>query len=154
MIFLCTSVGILVLDQLSKYYIRSNFTVGESLPVINEWVKLLYTENAGAAFGILEGGRWVFVLTSSVFIVLAALLYPRVQAFGWPIMVSLGFVVGGTVGNLIDRVFRGTVTDFVSVKYFPAAFNVADAAIVVGCLVLIICIVFYPHRMEIPGARQ
>jgi signal peptidase II len=69
-------------------------------------------------------------------------------------MVSLGFVVGGTVGNLIDRVFRGTVTDFISVKYFPAVFNVADSAIVVGSLVLIICIVFYPHRMEIPGARQ
>ena len=147
--FWSSIAGVLVLDQLSKYYIRRHFSVGESLPIIDEWVKLLYTENAGAAFGILEGRRWVFVLLSSAFMVFAAILYPRVQGFGWPIVASLGLVVGGTVGNLIDRVARGTVTDFIAVKYFPAIFNVADAAIVIGCLVLVIWIIFYPHGMEI-----
>ncbi|HHY69129.1 MAG TPA: signal peptidase II [Bacillota bacterium] len=154
MAFWCSCLGILLLDQVSKWYIRSNFSVGESTSLINGWLRIEYTENAGAAFGMFQGARWIFVMISVAFIGLAIFLYPRIQGFGWPVVTALGVTMGGTMGNLVDRFIRGTVTDFICVKYFPAIFNLADTAIVVGVTVLVVVSVLHRDRVEVPVVRQ
>ncbi len=138
-------LGVVVLDQLSKWYIRSNFALGQSLPIIGEWLQIVYRENAGAAFGILAGARWLFIVTSAISVVLAVLLHPKLYSFGRPMVMALGLVAGGALGNLIDRIHQTTVTDFIYLKYFPAVFNVADAAIVIGAFMIgIMLIILLP----------
>lgn len=146
MIFWIPFLGVVLLDQLSKWYIRSNFAIGQSLPIIGEWLQIVYRENAGAAFGILAGARWLFIVISAISVVLAILLYPRLYSFGRPVIVALGLVAGGALGNLIDRIHQTTVTDFIYVKYFPAVFNVADSAIVVGAFVIGIMLIVYSPK--------
>ncbi|MGI6163675.1 MAG: signal peptidase II [Bacillota bacterium] len=141
-------LGVLFLDQLSKWYIRSNFALGQSLPVAGRWLQIVYRENAGAAFGILAGARWLFVAISIVSVALAVVLYPKVQHLGWYVVMALGLVAGGALGNVIDRVHHVTVTDFICVRYFPAVFNVADSAIVVGAFILGIALTVYSQRMN------
>ncbi|MGI6627306.1 MAG: signal peptidase II [Bacillota bacterium] len=148
MAFWIPFLGILAFDQLSKWYVRSNFALGQSLPVIGKWLQVVYRENAGAAFGILSGARWFFVAASIISIGFAVFLYPRLEYLGWHVVAGLGFVAGGALGNVIDRVCQGTVTDFISVRYFPAVFNVADSGIVVGSFVLAIALIIYSQRMN------
>ncbi len=148
MVFWVSFLGVLFLDQLSKWYIRSHFALGQSLPVVGQWLQIVYRENAGAAFGILAGARWLFVLISIVSVALAVFLYPKAQHLGWYVVAALGFVAGGALGNVLDRVHHVTVTDFICVRYFPAVFNVADSAIVVGAFVLGIVLTVYSQRMN------
>ena len=93
-------LGVLFLDQLSKWYIRSNFALGQSLPVAGRWLQIVYRENAGAAFGILAGARWLFVAISIVSVALAVVIYPKVQHLGWYVVMALGLVAGGALGNV------------------------------------------------------
>ena len=147
--FLIPFVAVVLADQWSKAYIRSNFAVGESMQIIGEWLQLVYRENPGAAFGMLAGARWLFISISTVSIALAMLLYSRLSSFGTPsrVMVpALGLVAGGALGNLVDRVRQATVTDFIYVKHFPAVFNIADSAIVIGSIILGIMLVTYTYR--------
>ena len=136
MVFWIPFVGVTTLDQISKGFIRSNFVPGQSLPLLGEWLKLVYTENPGAAFGIFSGARWLFIATSSISIILTMLLYPRLKGFGPFMPLALGLIAGGALGNLIDRMKQVTVTDFIYLKHFPAVFNLADLAIVLGCFVM------------------
>ena len=134
---------IVVFDQLTKYWVSSVFSYGETLellPVIN----LTLVHNMGAAFSFLSdaGGwqRWFFAIVSSVVsIVLVVWLY-RLSARQTLLATALALVLGGAVGNLWDRVILGYVIDFVDVhyqQYHWPAFNIADAAITLGAILLI-----------------
>lgn len=146
LVFWIPFLGVVLLDQLSKWYIRSNFALGQSLPVIGEWLQVVYKENAGAAFGILAGARWLFIIASAVSVVLAICLYPKLDPFGRFMVAALGLVAGGALGNLIDRINQVTVTDFIYVKHFPAVFNIADSAIVAGSCIMGIMLIIYCYR--------
>lgn len=142
-------VVVVLLDQLSKAYIRSNFAVGDSVQILGEWLQLVYRENPGAAFGMLAGARWLFIVISAMSIALAICLYPRLSSFGTHgrfMVPALGLVAGGALGNLIDRVRQTTVTDFIYLKHFPAVFNIADSAIVTGSIALGIMLIIYTYR--------
>ena len=134
---------IVVIDQLTKYWVSSVFSYGETLellPVLN----LTLVHNLGAAFSFLSdaGGwqRWFFAIVSSVVsIVLVVWLY-RLSARQTLLATALALVLGGAVGNLWDRVILGYVIDFVDVhyqQYHWPAFNIADAAITLGAILLI-----------------
>ena len=106
-------------------------------------------ENPGAAFGMLAQEDGCLYPLAPVSIALAMLLYSRLSSFGTPsrVMVpALGLVAGGALGNLVDRVRQATVTDFIYVKHFPAVFNIADSAIVIGSIILGIMLVTYTYR--------
>ena len=142
--FLC----VLSLDQISKWYVRSSFAIGESVPVLGPWLQLIYRENAGAAFGILPGGRWFFIGISLLSVGFAVFFYPKAYEFGWYSVVALGFVAGGALGNVIDRIHHETVTDFICIRYFPAVFNIADFAIVAGAFLSAITLLVHYQRMN------
>ena len=118
-------------DQLTKTLIRGWLAEGEAWPSTDAWLAISHVENAGAAFGILQGAT-EFLLATAVVGVLGLLVYlwrfPPHQPLYF---VALSMVLGGAIGNFIDRVTKGTVTDFIDPAYYPA-FNIADSAIVVG----------------------
>jgi signal peptidase II len=147
--FWISFAAVALLDQLTKWYVRSHFAVGESMQIIGSWVQLVYRENPGAAFGMLAGARWLFMGISAVSVALTMCLYPRLSSYGPSsrfMVPALGLVAGGALGNLIDRARQATVTDFIHVKHFPAVFNIADSAIVTGSIILGIVLIIHTYR--------
>jgi signal peptidase II len=135
MLVLILGLVITVLDQVTKYVVRLTFAVGESHPVIHGFFDLTYVRNTGAAWGILGGQNASLTILSIV--MLAAILIFRRSFLSdtWEHRLALGLMVGGIVGNLMDRLRLGWVTDFLDFYcrgYHWPSFNVADAAICVG----------------------
>jgi signal peptidase II len=137
-------IGVL-LDQLTKLLVLRRFSLGERLPVIEGWLDLTLVYNTGAAFSFLAtaGGwqRWFFVgvaLFASVAILWMLARHGQQRLFG----LSLSLILSGAIGNVIDRLAYGKVVDFVLVhwqeRWFFPAFNVADAAITIGAVLLIL----------------
>lgn len=127
------------LDQWTKYLVQSRLAVGEPWSPwdwLSPYARIVHWNNTGAAFGIFQSGGMVFTIVAIV--VAAAILYyyPRIPSGQIPLRLALGLQFGGAVGNLIDRLARGTVTDFISVGSFPV-FNIADASISIGVAILI-----------------
>ena len=132
-------VVVVVLDQVSKALILRTLGPqdGTSIPLIGSWLSLTFVKNNGVAFGMFQGIPHFFTLTSVV-ISIGALLFYRYQLPNnrpW-IQVSVGMIVGGAIGNIIDRIRYSYVVDFVHVSWFPGIFNLADSAITVGVLML------------------
>jgi signal peptidase II len=139
-LFLIVAALIVTFDQLSKLWIRAHLALGESLPLTDR-LSLTYIGNTGSAFGLLAN-RTVLLIIIGIASLLIVLLFLRYLSQVTTLsMVSIGLVWGGAVGNFVDRLRFGYVTDFIYFRlwgdfYWPA-FNIADAAITVGVFVLI-----------------
>ncbi len=128
------AILVLAIDQATKYAIRATMHLNQSLTLIPKVLHLTYVRNTGAAFGILAGKRLFFIIASIV-VVGALLLYSREVRNKTMLQWAFGLMLGGAVGNLVDRVIFHWVTDFIDVKFFPPIFNIADSALVIGvCL--------------------
>ena len=129
-----------VLDQLTKHVVVTNLGLYDSwapIPSLSGWFDIHHVTNTGAAFGLFQNGSGVFVIIS-IGVSLVILFYYRYLEDGhWLVRLSLGLQLGGAVGNLIDRLRFGHVTDFVDIHVFPV-FNVADSAIVCGVILLVL----------------
>jgi signal peptidase II len=142
-VYLLVIAAIIVgFDQWTKYLVRTRIPFGGSWSPwtwLEPYIRIVHWNNTGAAFGMLQGFGLVFTILA--FIVSMAILYyfPRVPRSEWAIRLAMTMQLGGAVGNLIDRLSQGTVTDFVSVGTF-AVFNVADASISVGTAILILAV--------------
>lgn len=132
--FFLVALVVIGLDQFVKWVIRESVGLGDRHPVI--WpLEIVHFTNSGAAFGMLQGAGPLLVLTSVVGMA-AITIYLFNPEFAHPLMrLGLALMLGGAVGNLIDRVKDGEVVDFIKVPNFPA-FNVADSAITIGVLLL------------------
>jgi signal peptidase II len=129
-LFFLIAVAVLVLDQLTKYVVRSSLSLGESFPD-EGFFRITHVANTGAAFGILKG-QTAFLIVTTFFGLAAILLYYAYPPLEHGILrIALGLQLGGAIGNLTDRVRMGRVTDFIDVGAWPA-FNVADSSIVIG----------------------
>ncbi len=131
---------IIILDQITKSLVRANIAFGNSWSPW-EWLmpyaRIVHWSNTGASFGMFQGFGMVFTILSLIVAAVIVYYYPRVPVEEWPLRIAMGMQLGGALGNLIDRVTRGEVTDFISVGNF-AVFNIADASISVGVAVLLI----------------
>lgn len=130
------------LDQWTKWWVRQNIEFGglwlpEGLAWLSPYARLVHWYNSGAAFGIFQNGNLVFTVLA--FIVIGAIIYyyPHAEPNDWTLKLAMGLQLGGALGNLIDRLMMGRVTDFISVGSFPV-FNIADASISVGVAVLLL----------------
>jgi signal peptidase II len=132
--------AIILLDQLTKSIVRANLALGEMWSPwawLEPYARIVHWKNTGAAFGIFQGFGDVFTVLA--FVVAGAILYyfPQVPREDWVLRLAMGLQFSGAVGNLIDRLTIGWVTDFVSVGRFPV-FNVADACISIGTVILVL----------------
>ncbi|MCD8509637.1 MAG: signal peptidase II [Bacillus sp. (in: Bacteria)] len=134
----------IVLDQWSKWLVVNNMELRESIPIIEGVFYLTSHRNAGAAFGILQGQMWLFYI-ATVIVVGVVIYYIQTEGKKSPwLATALGLVLGGAIGNFIDRVLFGAVVDFLDVYIFSynyPIFNVADMALVTGVIMLIIHVI-------------
>ncbi|MBU9720423.1 MULTISPECIES: signal peptidase II [Bacillaceae] len=144
MFYYILAVIVIAIDQLTKWLVVENMELRESIPIIEGVFHLTSHRNSGAAFGILQGQMWLFFIAT--FIVTAVIIYyvqTQVKGNRW-FGTSLGLVLGGAIGNFIDRLFHGEVVDFLDVYIFTynyPIFNVADMALVTGVIMLIIYVI-------------
>lgn len=139
-ILLSIAGTIIFLDQLTKAWVRENIPFGEMWAPfrgLEEFVRIVHWRNTGAAFGMFQELSIVFTVLAILVSIAILYYYPRIPSGDWPLRLALGLQLGGAVGNLIDRLLIGHVTDFISLFNF-AVFNIADASISTGVAVLII----------------
>ena len=129
--------AVLIADQATKALVKSSLGPGESREIV-AWVKLVDVRNTGVAFGQLQNGGAIVALVIAVAIAALLVYFSRNLSRPW-IWLPTGLLLGGAVGNVLDRVREGAVVDFIKVPHWPA-FNVADSAITVGVIVLVLVI--------------
>jgi signal peptidase II len=147
-----TAAVVLLADQATKAAIASALALGERLPVIGDLVVLWHVRNEGAAFSLFQGGQVFFLIVTALAFGMLIYFQRAFRGRGVALYVVLGLILGGTLGNLIDRIRLGYVTDFISVGIddlrWPT-WNVADASIVLGILALVAYLMLLdPRRSE------
>lgn len=132
-------LSLIILDQISKFLIVSNFNVYDKLVIIKNFFKFEYVQNTGISFGLFSGSRIVIILAT--ILVIGYMIYDFIHSKNKIHKVSCILILSGALGNLIDRVFRGYVVDFISFTLFNhemAIFNIADICVVFGISLYII----------------
>lgn len=155
--FLLLSVLIVVLDQWSKWLVERTLPPFVAQTVIPNFLNFTHVQNTGVAFGMFAGagkagGAWILAATGIAALVLVGVYFWRTPATQRLLLTALALVLGGAVGNLIDRIAAGSVTDFIDVyvgTYHWHTFNLADSAISIG-IALIAWDTLRPHREPVP----
>lgn len=136
---------LIAIDQFTKLLIVKSLEVGDSIKVISNAIYITSHRNQGAAWGILQGKMWLFYIVTVVVLVILFMFFKN-EGYGQPVIqLGLSLLIAGSIGNFIDRLFRGEVVDFIDTYIFSynfPIFNVADAALTIGVIVLIIVILF------------
>ncbi len=135
-IFFLISAGVVLLDQLTKILVREKIPLGASVTLLPYLLSFTHTTNTGASFSLFT--KYSFLLTIIAIAVILAIifLYKKIPK---EYKLSFALILGGTAGNLLDRIFFGTVTDFMDIHIF-SIFNVADSAITLAAILLIIAV--------------
>ena len=134
---LSTALIIVFIDQIAKFLIKTNFQLNQTLPIINNIFHLTYIHNFGAGFGILQQQRWILAFISIIVIGFIFYYLDRIREKERLLQLLAGFVLGGTIGNLTDRIINGYVIDFLDFRIWPV-FNIADSFVTIGVIGLII----------------
>jgi signal peptidase II len=137
--FLACAAAVLGLDQLTKVLASANLVPGEPEPVLGQFLRLTLVHNTGAAFGLFPGSRLPFILVSVLAIAVVLYLFARDAYRSLANRVLLGCILGGALGNLLDRIRWGRVVDFIDVGLGSVrwpVFNVADSAVTLGVILL------------------
>ncbi|NLZ54251.1 MAG: signal peptidase II [Thermoanaerobacteraceae bacterium] len=134
---------ILALDLFTKYLVQKNMQPYQTIPVIDNIFHITYVQNTGAAFSILKGKTLFFTMVSSVVILAIVLILIKHPIKNKVFRIVIAMILGGAIGNLVDRLRFGYVVDFLDFRVWPV-FNIADCAIVVGALILAYFITFHP----------
>ena len=139
--------GLVVLgvDQLTKYFIISNYALGESSDFINGFINIIYINNKGGAWGILDGHTWTLLAVTAILMIVCFTLLLKLGKRNKFVFWSISFILFGGLGNMIDRVFRdGNVIDFLHFEFLPEfpIFNVADCAVVLGAGMLLVYFIY------------
>lgn len=141
---------IILADQAAKYLVRMEMTLNQSIPLINGVFDLTYIHNYGAAFSILEGKQFLLIgITFLAVVAITVYIVRKRKTAHFTLLLGLSMIVGGGCGNLIDRILQGYVVDFLNIRFWPI-FNLADMAVVSGCLLLMIYLLW----LEPKAARQ
>jgi len=142
---------IVIVDQITKYLIVKSMDLHDEMTVIKGFFNLYYVRNKGAGLGMFSNARWVFMSLTTVIIILSIVLIAMNYFKHWLADLSLVFILGGGIGNMIDRILLGEVVDFFQfqIKYFDFIFNVADVFVTFGTILFIIYFfVIYDKQKE------
>ncbi len=132
-------------DQLSKFIVQRTMELGQSVPVVQNVFHLTYILNPGAAFGLLANRTVFFVMTTLVVVIVVIIYYIKSGQKRGAQPVALGLLLGGALGNLVDRIRYGKVVDFFDFRVWPV-FNLADTAIVTGAGLLVLILWSYEKK--------
>ncbi len=139
LIWIIIAAAVVLIDQLSKFLVVANFTLTDHFTFIPGIIDLVYVQNTGAAFSIFENYTWILALVSALFSVAIVVYMLKAKPTDRVSIVSAGLLLGGAIGNGIDRIIREYVVDFIEFAFFDfPVFNIADIAITSGAAILII----------------
>ena len=146
MISVLIAIAVIAIDLISKFLaVRFIKPIG-SVSVIDGILDFTYVENRGMAFGALQDARWIFISVSLIVICIISLMIWKYHSRSKTFDLTLGLILGGGIGNMIDRIVLGYVVDFVdfcAFDFWKWVFNIADAAICVGTALLIVYLLFF-----------
>ena len=128
---------VILIDQISKFAIRNSMHLSQSIPVVKNIFYITYLQNLGAGFGILQQQRLLLILVSAAVVCIILFYSKKIGKKDRLLQVISGIVLGGTIGNLIDRIIYGYVIDFLDFMIWPV-FNIADSAVTIGIILLIV----------------
>jgi signal peptidase II len=153
-LFAGLAIAVLVVDQLTKSLVVGALSIGERIRILGDWLTIVHSRNSGALFGLMPQSAGAFAAVSIVVLVLIVWFESR-QGRSLLTTVALGLLLGGAIGNLLDRLRYGSVVDFIdmgigTLRFFT--YNVADAAIT-GAILLFILLAVFPRLAEI-GTRD
>lgn len=132
-----TALLIIFLDQSTKFLAKQNLQLNESIAIIKNVLRLTYITNTGSAFGLFKDLNLIFILFSFIVIIAIFCYLKKVKENERLLQFTAGLLLGGTIGNLIDRLFYGYVIDFIDFRIWPV-FNAADSFITISVIFLII----------------
>ena len=143
--FVALIIGIVLvaLDQIIKYFVTVYLQPVGSVSVIDNLLSLTYVENRGVAFGMISAMRWIFVVLTTVMLAIIIFYMFKTRPNGKFFYFLSGMIIGGGIGNLIDRVLYGYVIDYLSLSFFSPVCNFADYCITIGTVLLMIYILFF-----------
>ncbi len=151
-----TALAVLVADQLSKLWVVGFLGPEEGgfVPVIGDLLWLRMVHNRGAAFGVGQNASYLFAVAALV-VALGIVYYSRrLTSAHWIVRAALGLELGGAIGNLVDRLRYGYVVDFIDVRLWPYVFNVSDAAITIGVVLLLVSLLLEPRDHPSPSPER
>ncbi len=135
-------------DQLIKLLVTNTLKSGGTVSLLNGLVEFFYCENEGMAFGMLQNGRWIFIVFTIIILVVLVVYMIKTKPKSKFLLASLSLIIGGGLGNLIDRIFYGYVIDYIQLSFFSPVCNFADYCITAGTVMLIIYILFFTSSDE------
>lgn len=136
-IIFSSALVVIILDQLTKLIIKNSLKLNESIPIIKNIFHLTYITNTGSVFGILKDFQLPIIFFSLLVIGIIFYYFDKIKEKQRLLQVFIGFILGATIGNLIDRLLYGHVIDFLDFRIWPV-FNVADSFLTVSVVVLIV----------------
>ena len=143
------AAGIVAADQFTKYLVLQNIPLHSHVDFLPGILNLTYVRNTGAAFSMFSDNRWVFMVFSVIAMMIMTYLLVKFHGRHWLLSVSLAAVLGGGIGNMIDRVLSGYVVDFLDFQFMKfAVFNVADIFVTCGSVALAVYILFIEPKVE------
>ncbi len=135
LIVLYTSLAVFIIDFLTKLFAKINLTVGQVKTIIPKVLEFVYVENTGVAFGLFKDVQWLMIILSVL--IICVIIYLIKDVRDKRLLISAGLILGGAIGNLFDRIMNGAIVDFIKISIWPV-FNIADSAITVGAILLVI----------------
>jgi len=155
MLWIVIPVLIVIIDQVTKYIVLKNISLNQMIPVIEDFFYLTLHKNSGGAWGILQNSRIFFLVAIPV--ISAGVIYSIVKNKNSVMRLALSLILGGAIGNYIDRLLFGTVTDFflfyIGPYPFPV-FNVADIAVTCGTILLVVYMLFIYKEPQEEGKEE
>ena len=143
-IALLMSAVLVGIDQILKVLAIEYLKPIGSYPIITDIFHLTYVENRGAAFGMMAGQKWILVWATALVLLVAIIVVMAGKIKNTAVLFSVATIIGGGVGNLIDRIYRGYVVDYIHLKVIDfAVFNFADICVTVGTILLLLYLLFY-----------
>lgn len=149
MAFVCLliSAALICVDQLTKFFVVQNIApegggIPNAIPLIEGFLDITYVENTGMALGLLENQRWIFIPLTIIGMLALGIILFRYKKHNFWSYGAITLLIAGGIGNLIDRIIKGYVVDFISVSFFPYVFNFADCCVTVGAVMLILAVIF------------
>ena len=127
---------VIFLDQSSKFFVKNNFKLTQSVPIIKDVLHFTYINNTGSAFGLFKNFNIIFILFSVIVILIILYNLKKINEKEKAMQLSVGLLLGGTIGNLIDRLYNDSVIDFIDLRFWPV-FNIADSAVTISIAILI-----------------
>ncbi len=132
---------LVIIDQLIKYNVNNKMFIGQTYPIIEDFLNFTYVRNTGIAFGLLKNNNIFMIIVILIIILLVIYFYKKEKNKNFLLSIATTIMLSGAIGNLIDRIFYGFIIDYIDFYFWPA-FNLADSLVVIGSILLAIYLIF------------